>query len=107
MCAAAPICSLLLRMGACLEAQDQVGASALHLAAYRGHLEIVQQLLGSRQAAADGPALYLAQHTHSGEAVLMAAAKMGHLPVVKVGALTSILCHTIPSLSDNIGHLLT
>jgi ankyrin repeat protein len=84
MYAAASICTLLLRMGARLAAQDQVGASALLLAAYQGHVEVIQQLLDSSQAAAAGPGAVLVQRTGGGETALMAAAKMGHLQAVKV-----------------------
>ncbi|MEW5310251.1 MAG: hypothetical protein WDW38_002067 [Sanguina aurantia] len=80
-----PITSLCLSLGANVKAQDDTGASALILAAYHGHTEVVRVLLNSRQGGNAGRRVLLDQVTRKGESALMAAAKRGHLDTLEIG----------------------
>ncbi|KXZ50258.1 hypothetical protein GPECTOR_17g896 [Gonium pectorale] len=75
-----PIVFLLLAEGCDVTAADRVGATPLIAAAYRGHTEVCQQLLGSKQGGNAGRAFMLAAATRDArETAVHAAAKGGHI----------------------------
>ena len=75
----------LFEAGANVVATDNVGANAVTLAAFHGRGDIVDAILNSREVAEeDGAALaLLTWPTHKGETPVMAAAKAGHVNVVR------------------------
>ncbi|GLC41437.1 hypothetical protein PLESTB_001011600 [Pleodorina starrii] len=74
------IVAFLLDEGCDVAEGDRVGATPLMMAASRGHTQICQQLLGSKQGGNHGRAYLLHQATRrAGEVAAHAAAKGGHL----------------------------
>lgn len=77
------IAHFLLDAGASLEIQDTEFRFPLYIAAYQGHLAIVELFLGHPEWKEKIPDLMASANSKLGETALHAAAYAGHAPIVK------------------------
>ena len=95
---ASVVISMLLQSGASVDGQDKQGNSALHVAAFHGHVEVMRELIA--HGAAIGSPRKL-----DGCTPLLLSCHRGHLPAVELLLDHQVDVHFVDCMDSNALHL--